>query len=307
MPRCGLIGTITSDTIVHDDGLPREAIGGVLYQAAALSGLGVSAALFTQCGESLRPAVEALIADWPNLDRRGLMFVPGPGNRVRLRYSERSREREEVLESVVPPLDPAAALEALSGLDFLVMVFNSGFDISLRDWRSIVARASCPVWLDVHSLALEQRVGAHRDYRSVPDWPDWVKGAAYLQANRQEVGCLMGHPERWANEEEIQSFFIRAFATGARAVFVTMGKDGVLAATPGEVRRIPAPVASAVIDATGCGDVFAAAAIERLLRGEPVFQAVEAGVALATKAVAVSGLRETYLLASRESRMRETL
>ncbi len=215
MPRCGLIGTITSDTIVHDDGRPCEAIGGVLYQAAALSGLGVSPALFSQCGEALRPAVEAIITDWPGLDRRGLVYVPGPGNRVRLRYSERSREREEVLESVVPPLDPGPALAALPGLEFLAMVFNSGFDISLRDWRSIVARASCPIWLDIHSLALEPRVGAHRDYRSVPDWPDWVKGAAYLQANRQEVGCLMGHPERWANEVEIRDFFAQAFESAS--------------------------------------------------------------------------------------------
>jgi len=307
MPRCGLIGTITADTIVHEDGRPVRSIGGILYQAAALSGLGVSSVLFSNCGEALRPDVEALIADWPLLDRTGLKYVPGPGNRVLLRYSERAREREEILESIVPSLDPGPALAALPELEFLVMVFNSGFDIFLQDWRSIVARASCPIWLDIHSLALEPRVGTHRDYRSVPDWPDWVKGAAYLQANRQEVGCLMGHPERWANEEEIQSFFAQAFATGVRAVFVTMGKDGVLAATPGEVRRIPAPIASAVADATGCGDVFAAAAIERLLRGEPVFRAVEAGVALATRAVAVSGLCETFLLASQESRIRETL
>jgi len=314
MSRCGLIGTITSDIITAEDGpgAAREGavaagartfhtIGGILYQAAALSGLGVPAALFSHCGEAIRPDVEAIIGDWQTLDRSGLAFVPGPGNRVVLRYTERSREREEVLESVVPPLDPEPVLRALPGLDFLMMVFNSGFDISLPDWRKIVSKAACPIWFDIHSLALEPRVGAHRNYRALPDWPEWVKGVTYLQANRQEVGCLMGHPERWADEGEIRDFFRRAIAAGVRAIFMTMGKDGVLAATLEEIRRVPAPVASEVVDATGCGDVFAAASVDGLLRGEPEFQAAAAGVGLATQAVAVSGLRETFSLASRAS------
>jgi len=303
MPRCGLIGTITADTIVHEDGRPVRSIGGILYQAAALSGLGVPSVLFSNCGEALHPDVEALIADWALLDRTGLKYVPGPGNRVLLRYSERAREREEILESVVPPLDPEPVLRALPKLDFLIMVFNSGFDIGLSDWRKIVSQAACPIWFDVHSLALEQKVGAHREYRSVPDWRSWVEGAAYLQANRQEVGCLMGHPERWADDSEIRAFFALAFEAGARAVFVTMGKDGVLAAIPGEIRHVPAETASRVVDATGCGDVFAAASVRELLRGASVFQAALSGVGLATKAVSVSGLPATYDLAYRESRL----
>ncbi|MBN1938424.1 MAG: carbohydrate kinase family protein [Candidatus Aminicenantes bacterium] len=301
MPRCGLIGTITSDSIVQEDGPPHETLGGVLYQAAAFSGLGQKTALFSHCGEALRPAVETLIADWPGLDRKGLVFVPGPGNRVRLRYSKKAREREEVLESVVPALDPGPLLEALPSLDILLMVFNSGLDVAFCDWRLIVERSSCLVWFDVHSLALEPRVGVHRDYRAVPDWPEWVKGVACLQANRQEVGCLMGHPERWATDAEIREFIDQALGLGVRAVFVTKGKDGVLVAVRNETRPIPAPAASAVVDATGCGDVFAAAAVEALLRGRSVFQAAEAGVALATAAVAVSGLCETFLLASRDT------
>lgn len=188
-------------------------------------------------------------------------------------------------------------ISALPGLDFLLLVFNSGFDIALSSWRSIVERTSCPIWLDVHSLALEPHVGAHRDYRALMEWPEWVKGAAYLQANRQEVGCLMGHPERWATEAEIQEFIDQALGLGVRAVFVTKGKDGVLAAVRNETRSIPAPVARAVVDTTGCGDVFAGGAIAGLLGGRSVFQAAEAGVALATKAVSVSGLRETFDLA----------
>ena len=53
MTCCGLIGTITADTIEIEDGRTLRAfrsVGGILYQAAALSGLGVPAALFSRCG-----------------------------------------------------------------------------------------------------------------------------------------------------------------------------------------------------------------------------------------------------------------
>lgn len=300
-PRCGLIGTITSDTIETPDGRTHHALGGILYQAAVLAGLGVSPVLFSVCGEGLRPEVEAIIGEWPLLDRSGLRFVPGPGHCVRLRYPGGSREREEVLESAVPPLSAESILDRLSELDFLLLSFNSGSDIGLSDWRKIAGRAACPVWLDVHSLALNPSAGGRREYRPVPEWMEWARGTVYLQANRQEVGCLMGHPERRANDSEIQAFFDDALGLGARAVFVTMGRDGVLAAVRNERRRVPAAVAPIVVDPTGCGDVFAAAAIEALLRGEPVFRAAEAGVVLATKAVSVSGLRETYDLAMQET------
>ena len=224
MPTCGLIGTITSDTIEYDDGRSFRTIGGVLYQAAALCGGGTATALFSNCGEDLRPQVEKIVEDWSGLDRRGLTFLPGPGNRVRLRYSELVREREEFLESVVPALNPAPVLDALPDMNFLCLVFNSGFDIALSDWRSIADRAACPIWIDIHSLSLAARVGAHRDYRALPDWPSWVRGASYLQANRQEVACMMGHPERWADEGEIRAMAARSFEIGLQCGFHHLGQ-----------------------------------------------------------------------------------
>ena len=307
MTCCGLIGTITADTIEIEDGRTLRAfrsVGGILYQAAALSGLGVPAALFSRCGGELRPEVEAVLGGRPDLDRRGLRFVPGPGNRVRLRYAGRSREREEILESVVPPLDPGPVLEALPGLDFLMMVFNSGFDIELADWRAVAGRASCPVWMDIHSLALEPRVGSRRGYRTVPEWEAWVEGAAYLQANRREAACLMGRPDREAGESEIEELSRRAFRLGVRAVFVTLGRDGVAVSTPEGFVRIPAAPSPAVVDPTGCGDVFAAAAAEALLSGRTVFEAAVAGAALAARTAEVSGVHEIFGLATRERESR---
>jgi len=299
MRAFGLFGTITADTIAYDDGRSFENIGGILYQAAVLCGLGIETALFTNCGADLAPDVERLTGDWAALRREGMRYLPGPGNRVVLRYGERLKEREEVLRSVGPPLDPASVLARLPELEAVMMVFNSGYDLTIEGWRSILAAAACPVWFDVHSLVLAKRIGAHRDYVALKNWREWIAGTTYLQANRQEVACLLGHPERRPEESELPEFFAEAFDLGVRAVFVTLGKDGVWAAAPGARKIVPAPTAQVVVDTTGCGDVFAASAFVRLVRGAEVLEAARYGVALATEAVAAAGIRETYALAVR--------
>jgi sugar/nucleoside kinase (ribokinase family) len=124
-----------------------------------------------------------------------------------------------------------------------------------------------------------------------------VRGVSYLQANRQEVASLLGHPERWPDVGEISAFVHEAFRFGVRAVFVTMGKEGVLAATPRESRTLRAPVADWVVDTTGCGDVFSAKTMQLLALGVPVFEAAEEGVELASRAAGLAGVRETYELA----------
>ncbi len=303
MTEFGLLGTITSDRILYDDGRSFSMIGGVLYQAAVWCGLGDGVRLFTSCGEQLREGVESLIAAWPTLRRDGLRCVPGPGNVVELRYGETLKEREEVLRSVVPPLDPAAVLPGLTGLDGLFLVFNSGFDLRLEDWRTIRSQAACPVWIDVHSYALAKVVGAHRDYVAIPEWPDWVRGADYLQANRQEAACMIGRPERWPERGEIEALARRIFDLGVRALFVTMGKEGVLAMTPAEgSRMIASPRAAETVDTTGCGDVFAAVAFKALMEGAGANDAAEAGAAMASRAVGIKGVAETYGLVQRVRR-----
>ncbi|MGD0781971.1 MAG: PfkB family carbohydrate kinase, partial [Candidatus Aminicenantales bacterium] len=288
--------------IVYDDGRSFRGLGGVLYQAAALCGFGHSVRLAAQCGENMRGAVEDLVSGWPALDREGLRFVPGPGNRVELRYSERLKERQEILRSVVPPLDPSFLLGRMGDLKLLLMVFNSGFDIELPDWRRVARSARCPIWMDIHSLSLAKLVGSHRDYVALPEWKDWVEGVTYLQANRQEVACMLGRPERWPERGEIEAFAGEAFDRSVRAVFVTMGKDGVLLLTPDETRMIRAPRADRVVDSTGCGDIFCAGTLHRLAAGAELFEAAAFGAAVATRAVGLAGLSETFNLARNAGR-----
>ncbi len=144
MPRCGLFGTITADTIEIEGGRTFRSVGGILYQAAALCGLGVSVALSARGGESMRAAVENETADWPGLDRTGLTYVPGPGHRVRLRYPAGEGEREEISESAVPPLGSRPGARGLLRVGFS----DDGLHLSLTSRppaaHAVAGRASCP-------------------------------------------------------------------------------------------------------------------------------------------------------------------
>lgn len=294
--KFGLIGTITYDVISYEGGKSFQGLGGILYQAAVLCGLGDEVHLFTNLGEGLVPEVERVIHPWRTLKRQGLSAVPGPGNRVFLFYPGEG-ERKEILKSCVPPLKPEKVMEKLPELDMLVLVINSGFDIEFREWRKIVRHASCPIWFDIHSLALSKEVGIPRKYCSLREWCRWAEGVDYLQANRQEVASMLGKPEIIPSAEDLESFANQALALGIRAVFITLGSEGLLLAEPGGLRKIAVLASEVVVDTTGCGDVFCAAVLAKLARGFSPYQAASSGIGLASRAVSISGVEETFFLA----------
>ena len=61
--KFGLIGTITDDEITFDSGQRITGLGGVLYQAAVLCGLGEETCLHTNLGEELADEVYRMVKD----------------------------------------------------------------------------------------------------------------------------------------------------------------------------------------------------------------------------------------------------
>lgn len=293
--KFGLIGTITNDVITCATGRVFRGLGGILYQAAALCGLGRDVFLYTCLGKELCPEVNEIIAQWPTCRTHGIRVVASPGNSVFLHYPEKG-ERIEVLESHVPPLKPQRIIEELPQLSMLILAINSGFDIALADWRKIVRRAQCPIWFDVHSLALSLNLHTPRSYRPLPEWKDWAEGVTYLQANLKEVASMLGNPAKRPSWDGLHRFGRSAFNMGTEAVFITLGKEGILALTPERSEKIGAPSVRPVVDTTGCGDVFCAAAAAKLADGEDPMAAATFGLKLASEAARVSGIEETYTL-----------
>lgn len=295
-PVFGLIGTVSKDEISHESGPSFLQLGGILYQAAVLCALGEETMLFANVPESFGAEVEGIVSPWPTLRRDGLRNVPGPGNLVHLFYPEQG-ERHEVLESAVPALDPERVIRVLPQLSMLIMVVNSGYDMALEDWRIVAAAAECPIWFDIHSLTLARVLGEPRGYRPIPEWKDWAAGAAYLQANRQEIACMLGRPEMHVTAADIDLVCREALDLGLKAVFVTLGKEGGLAVTADRSERIGLSGSERPVDTTGCGDVFCAAAASRLVHGADPFAAASFGISLASRAAFSAGVQETYMLA----------
>ena len=293
--RFALLGTITHDVITLASGRVLSGEGGILYQAAGLCGLGQDVTPYTHVGRDIFTRVKPVIDHWPTCDSSRIRVVPGPGNNVFLHYPEEG-ERVEVLESHVPPLRPDRLLEELPGFSFLILVINSGFDISLRDWRRIVRRAECPIWFDIHSLALTLELHRARRYRPLPEWRDWAEGTTYLQANLIEVASMLGEPERPPSHDRLGRFGEQALELGIQAAFITLGAEGVLVMLPGHVRRIVSAEARNVVDTTGCGDIFCAGAAALLAAGADPVEAAAFGAELASEAAGVSGIEQTYSL-----------
>jgi sugar/nucleoside kinase (ribokinase family) len=88
-----------------------------------------------------------------------------------------------------------------------------------------------------------------------------------------------------------------AFELGIKAVFVTLGKDGVLALVKGESKTIAASTAKEIVDTTGCGDVFCIGTVVELAAGKDPLTSAAFGLRMASEAVGVKGIEETYLLA----------
>jgi sugar/nucleoside kinase (ribokinase family) len=296
--RVGLIGTVTRDLISSDSGMVREDLGGILYQVAALSGLKTNVSLYSNIGEDLTSKVDRILEKWPTVDTSCLREVSAPSNFVRLHYPEKG-ERVEILETVVPAIDSERVLNTLDGIELLVAVCNSGFDIQLEEWREIVRDSRCPVWFDVHSLVLAKELGQPRPYVPFPEWRAWIKDVTYIQANVMELSSLLGNPGRSLTQADFSQFSANAFELGVTGVFVTLGSDGVMVLTPGESKRLSFSGPIEVRDTTGCGDVFCAATVAKLVRDVDLFDAARFGVQLAARATEVNGVEETFSLSSR--------
>jgi sugar/nucleoside kinase (ribokinase family) len=289
----GLIGTITYDVITTERKTTHEGLGGILYQVAVLCGLGYEVNLYTNLGRELEAEVRELTKEWKTLNTGGISMVPGPGNRVFLDYGK-GRERVEVLESVVPPIGSSLILNDLPKLDFLVMVMNSGFDMERTEWERVKKEATCPVWLDIHSLALEKKIGSPREYVSFRDWKEWVEGIDYLQANKAEVAALLGYPEKNLDLADIEGFGVLVCELGIKAVFVTMGEEGVLVMDKKGSKNIDVTGGNSVVDTTGCGDVFCAGTAAFLSEGRDLLESAVYGMKIASAAASVRGVKPLF-------------
>ena len=293
-----LFGTITFDSIVHERGYSFKSVGGILYQAGVFAGLNVKARIYSNLGSKIKDEVFRIVDKWDSIDEKGINIVDGNGNQVSLYYPIKG-ERVEILHSVVPPFNSELILRDREEITALMAVFNSGYDMDIEHWRKIVENLECPIWLDIHSLALERVIGKERSYRQFDEWEEWARKVTYVQANLKEIASMLGNPELIPEIEDIFKICEKILSLEVKAIFITLGEEGVLVFSSefaDKIRPPKVPKVNEVIDTTGCGDVFASATMLKLMSGEDIYNATKFGIELASKTVSITGPDAIYKL-----------
>ena len=102
-----------------------------------------------------------------------------------------------------------------------------------------------------------------------------------------------------ANVDEIKALYqtqdlgtaVRAIAKDAELAAITMGADGAMVVSNGEVVSVPAYPVADVVDVTGAGDLFASGFLLGLSRGQPLEMALKAGCLAASEVISHIGAR----------------
>ena len=103
----------------------------------------------------------------------------------------------------------------------------------------------------------------------------------------------------FANVNELKSLYhttdldvaVREIAKDAEIAAITMGANGAMVVSGGEVITVPAFPVDAVVDATGAGDLFAAGFLLAVSRGQELEMALKAGCLAASEVISHIGAR----------------
>ena len=246
------------------DVLVLGLVGGVTGDgvAAALRELGVPAALTPVAGETRRTFT---VVDDSVADHGVTAFHEAGPEAGEEEFAGFRRGYEQALE--------AATAVVLSGS--LPPGLEAGTYATLI---KTAAAAGVPAVLDTHGEALRRGAAA---------------GPAIVKPNLAELAALAGRPLSPGVDRAADRATVKAAAgelDGAEAVVITLGPDGLLAATGDGCWRARPPAAMAG-NATGAGDAVAAALAHGLVLGRPWDERLRHAAALgaATAAAPVAG------------------
>lgn len=261
-----VVGHLCIDTFANRGnaraGRPNDDIrwGGIFFSLAAMANVAQDAEIFPIFGIGTKEYEPFLkrIEHYENVNASGLYRLPGPTNHVYLEYTDEEK-RIECSRSIAPSI-PIQCVEPYLPADAILVNMVSGFDVTLdtlNRLRMLTQTNHTLIHLDVHSLTLGIDETFHRSHRPLEMWRRWCYLADTVQMNEEEAKAL---PLEHLQEEDLAK---QILSLGLRALLITRGARGVTAwrQEHKKISRtdIPAVSIEAARDATGCGDVFAAA------------------------------------------------
>ena len=164
--------------------------------------------------------------------------------------------------------------KAVAGAEAVVLSGSLPPGLPAGTYATLIQAAGVPAVLDTHGEALRRGAAA---------------GAAIVKPNLTELAALAGGPLATRGGPGLAAVAAGELS-GAQAVVVTLGPDGLLAATADGCWRARPP-ATVAGNATGAGDAVAAALAHGLVLGRPWHERLRHAAALgaATAAAPVAG------------------
>jgi pfkB family carbohydrate kinase len=314
VPRIGVVGSLVWDLIYGRDPLaaPVEEWGGIAYALAGLDASltpGWEIVPLIKVGRDLSTEAQQFLRGLSRLTPGGrCVEVTAPNNRVVLHYQS-SERRCERMAGGVPGWTWTELGPMVRDLDAIYVNFISGFEMTLGTAQALRQGFKGPIYADLHSLFLGMQQDGMRVLQPLPDAAEWFACFDFVQLNEDEMRQLSPDP---------LSLAAVALDAGVSLLTVTLGPKGVAyVAAPGfdglteggnagrreksrslpSLQRSAVPVRSALIpapaidalDPTGCGDVFGAAAMARLLTGDSVETALRQATAMGARNAAFRG------------------
>ena len=213
----------------------------------------------------------------PGMNSSAYLYIGGPDGDMHLAVSDMD---------ICEKIDPAYIgqnLRLLEEADAIVIDAN----LPEKTIEYICSHTERPVFADPVSTVKAEKLKKSMGRISV------------LKPNRIEAEILSGI--RITDEESLCRAAEEILKSGVKTVFISLGKDGVLAAGQGHMVHIPAPPVT-VRNATGAGDAFMAGLVWAQLHGLGVEESARAALMAASVAVEGSG---TINPALNEDRIRQ--
>lgn len=263
------IGGTSFGTLVDGDSNPGTvtmSLGGVGRNIAHnLSLMDVDVRLLTAYGDDLNGQQAATVCTDQGIDMtRALkvadcatstyLYLNGPDGEMALAVSDM-----EVCKRITPAY-LASCLPLLQNAQVVVADTN----IPEESLRYLAENLTAPLFVDPVSTTKARKLLPILDRIHT------------LKPNRLEAELLSGVPIR--EDADVETAARALLEAGVRRVFISLGADGVCAAGPEGIFRLP-NLPGNLVNTTGCGDAFMAALVWSQLRDLDLEEAAQAGLA----------------------------
>jgi len=291
-----VIGAVTKDTLIFpgkNSCRVTESLGGILYVVISLATL-TKEKVYPVCnvGYDIYDDLISILKNFKNVQLSHIRKVNVKNIHCYImwvsEYGTQYDEGREVPISFkqVKPLMPKSK--------FIFVSPMTGFDIELETLKKIKQTVICPIYLDYHILSLERDKLGNRYLHKRTDWFEWCISCDYLQLNKFEAELL--YEKEVITESDVRDFAKPILGKGLKATAVTLGSKGVIICYRDNlssigVKHIKGIKTNKVIDAAGCGDVFAAGFISHFLKTENLLESYKFANQIASLKVRITGIQ----------------